>query len=290
MVMRLDKGLHEEDSDDDENDPILILQLISLQVKYNTDLPYVRKYLLFHRARYEPYINTPFWNTLSLPTRNFISEVYVGKKDIQFTPCERSTTDYPVTLISPSLDPHIDELFESSLSDNLSSRVVDHLSPLGNVVSYDNTSLIFVSDSDDDLMDSDDESSFLSFDEETFDYYEAEWVELISRPVCFPLTSIHIRFPSFGLDITEISSRLLFIPSPLPLLPPSFLDLRVAYGQRMFWKIFVHSSSLGAFLFVPPLLTADFKFYDRIFSLQPSIYDQITRFACLFEIFAGLLF
>ncbi|PKY60505.1 hypothetical protein RhiirA4_484293, partial [Rhizophagus irregularis] len=215
--------------------------------------------------------------------------VYVGKKDIQFTPCERSTTDYPVTLISPSLDPHIDELFESSLSDNLSSRVVDHLSPLGNVVSYDNTSLIFVSDSDDDLMDSDDESSFLSFDEETFDYYEAEWVELISRPVCFPLTSIHIRFPSFGLDITEISSRLLFIPSPLPLLPPSFLDLRVAYGQRMFWKIFVHSSSLGAFLFVPPLLTADFKFYDRIFSLQPSIYDQITRFACLFEIFAGLL-
>ena len=80
MVMRLDKGLHEEDSDNDENDPVLILQLISLDVEQNNDLPYVRKYLLFHRARYEPYINTPFWKTLSLPTQNFISEVYAKKK------------------------------------------------------------------------------------------------------------------------------------------------------------------------------------------------------------------
>jgi hypothetical protein len=69
--MRLDKDLHEDDSDNDENCLELILQLISLQVQYNDDLPYVRKYLLFHRARYEPYINTPFWNNLSIPGKYF---------------------------------------------------------------------------------------------------------------------------------------------------------------------------------------------------------------------------
>ncbi|CAB4400837.1 unnamed protein product [Rhizophagus irregularis] len=80
--MCLNKSLHEEDSDDHEDDPCLILQLISLQVQYSHNLSYVRKYLLFHRARYEPFINTFFWNTLSSPTRKFISDVYTEKKDI----------------------------------------------------------------------------------------------------------------------------------------------------------------------------------------------------------------
>ncbi|CAB4431875.1 unnamed protein product [Rhizophagus irregularis] len=344
--MRLDKGLHEDDSDDDENDPELMLILVDCAFTHNNDLPYVRKYLLFHRARFEPFINTPFWfKTLSLPARNFISEVYTENVDIQFTPCERSTSDYPVTPISPSLDSPIDDLFERSFPDDLSSRVVDHFSSLENAgistltsirkqwyekdfddeflseddknmdefmgqmyaacglppisscssrslspvpVSYDNTSLIFLSDSDDDLMDSDDDSSFLPFDEETYTYHVTEWLELFFRSVCFSFIPIYMRSPSSGLDLTEISSRPL--PS-FPVLPlsPSFLDLRVANGRRMFWKLFQPSPGLLEFLFVPPLLTADFKFYDKIFSFQPSIYDQITRFACLFEIFAGIL-
>ncbi|CAB4427261.1 unnamed protein product [Rhizophagus irregularis] len=382
--MRLDKGLygHEEDSDDDENDPILILRFISLQVETNKDLPYVRAYLLFHRARYEPYINTPFWNTLSLPARNFISDVYVDKKDIQFTPCERSTTDYPVTPISPSLDSHVDELFESSLSadpnsfdtydhDDLGSpenddhsfpffdpgvdetfrsemkKFVDnnlppppdddyydsdgnfdvdkysqyeesleayydecdvvqeaayaYVSSLLNISSVtensvstcspiivDNTTLMYLSDSDDELMDSDDESTFLPFDDETLKYHETEWLELFFRSVCFSFIPVYTRFPSFGLDITEISSRPLSVSPVLPP-PPFFLDQRVANGRRMYWKLFKPSPGLRKFLVIPPLLTSDFKFYDRIFSFQPSIYDQITRFACLFEIYAGII-
>ncbi|CAB4414859.1 unnamed protein product [Rhizophagus irregularis] len=323
--MRLDKSLHEDDSDDDENDPDLILILISSYVEYNNDLPYVRKYLLFHQARYEPYINTPFWNTLPLPTQKFISEVYAKKKDIH-----------------PSLDPHIDELFESSHPDDLSSRVVDHFSSLENtgisapmkirkkwyeldedeeflseddkemdefmgqmyaacglppissyssrspspvLVFYDNTSLVFLSNSDDNLMDSDDESSFLPFDDETLDYHGTEWIELIFRSVCFSFIPIYIRSPSFSLELSIISSRR--FPAPLP--PPSSLDQRVTYGHRMYWKLFVCLSGPGEFLVAPSLTTADFKFYDRIYFLQPSVYDQITRFAGLFEIFAGLL-
>ncbi|CAB4418134.1 unnamed protein product [Rhizophagus irregularis] len=349
--MRLDEGLHEEDSDNDENDPVLILRLISLRVQYNNDLPYVRKYLLFHQARYEPYINTPFWNTLSLPTQNFISKVYSEKKDIQFTPYKRSTTNYPVIPISSSLDSLVDDLFESSLPADLSSHDVDHLdsshenagssdifssdivSPAINwdtyldpdvdeadsieedrlmdefmerlyaecslppVSSYfsrspspvpvflDNTSLVFLSDSDDELMDLDDDSLFLAFDEETLTYYETEWLELIFRPVCFSYIPFYIRPPSFDLDLSIISSRRL--PAPLP--PPSFLDQRVISGRQMFWKIFVRFVGLGKFLVVPSLSTADFKFYNKIFCSHPSIYDQITRFACLFEIFTGLL-
>ncbi|CAB4400836.1 unnamed protein product [Rhizophagus irregularis] len=42
------------------------------------------------------------------------------------------------------------------------------------LVSYDDISLIFLSDSDDELSDFDDESSFLSFDDKTLMYYETE--------------------------------------------------------------------------------------------------------------------
>jgi hypothetical protein len=136
----------------------------------------------------------------------------------------------------------------------------------------DNTSLVFLSDSDDEPMDSDDESSFLPFDDETLDYHAFEWTDLFFRSVCFSFIPVYIRLPSFGLDITEISSRPLSTSSVLPP-PSSFLDLRVAYGRRMFWKIFKPSLGLGIFLVIPPLLTAAFKFYDRIFSSQPSIYD-----------------
>jgi hypothetical protein len=98
-----------------------------LEVQFARDLPYIRKYLLFYRAHFAPFINTPFWNTLSLSTQNFISEVYTEKKDIQFTFCERSTADYPVTPISPSLDSPINDLFENSLSvDSDSFNFDDH--------------------------------------------------------------------------------------------------------------------------------------------------------------------
>ncbi|CAG8714666.1 hypothetical protein GLOIN_2v1814676 [Rhizophagus irregularis DAOM 181602=DAOM 197198] len=216
--MCLDKGLHEEDSDDDENNPCFILWLISLQ----------------------PFINTSFWNTLSLPTWNFISDVYTEKKDIQFTLYEKSTSDDPVTPISLSTDLFIDDSFESSVPADLSFHDVDYLdSFLGNMSSsdisfdniispainwnkyldpnvdeddlieddllideflstmytecslplvpstfsypsspvlvfYDNTSLIFLSNSDDELSDSNDESFFLPFDNETLTYYKTE--------------------------------------------------------------------------------------------------------------------
>jgi hypothetical protein len=137
-------------------------------------------------------------------------------------------------------------------------------------------------------VDSDDESSFLPFDDETLVYHEHEWMELISRSVCFSYIPLYLRLPSSGLDITEISSRPLSefsVPRP----PSPFLDFRVTPRRQMFWKLFKPSPGLGNFLVIPPLLTADFKFYDRIFSFQPSIYDQITRYACLFEIFAGII-
>ncbi|CAB4397655.1 unnamed protein product [Rhizophagus irregularis] len=133
--MRLDKGLHEEDSDDDDDDPCLILQLISLQIQYSQDLPYVRKYLLFHRTHYELFINIPFWNTLSLPTRKFISDVYAEKKNIQFTPYERSTSNYPVTPISLSTDLFVDDSFESLVPADLNSHDID--SSLKNMGSSD---------------------------------------------------------------------------------------------------------------------------------------------------------
>ncbi|CAB4426067.1 unnamed protein product [Rhizophagus irregularis] len=271
--------------------------------------------------------------------------------DIQFTPCERSTTDYPVTPISPSVDSPIDDLFESSLPADLSScenddhflsspgtppppaedyydsdrnfdmnmylvyqksmeAYLDYIEAIEedayNAASFvsssnspsftefsvpsrfsgvvNNTTLVFLSDSDDESVDSDDESSFLIFDEETFTYYETEWINF-SRSVYFSSIPLYTRSPSFGLDLVIISSRPLF--SSLP--PPSLLDQRVICGRRMFWKLCVRFTNLGELLLVPPLSTADFKSYDRIYRPQPSIYDQITRFACLFEIFAGLL-
>ncbi|EXX51288.1 hypothetical protein GLOIN_2v1762631 [Rhizophagus irregularis DAOM 181602=DAOM 197198] len=136
--MCLNKGLHEEDSDNDEDDPCLILQLISLQVQYSHNLPYIRKYLLFHRARYEPFINTPFWNTLSSFTQKFISDVYAKKKDIQFTSYERSTSDYPITPISSSTDLFVDNSFKSLVPADLNSHNVDYLdSSLENMGSSD---------------------------------------------------------------------------------------------------------------------------------------------------------
>ncbi|CAG8585690.1 4547_t:CDS:2, partial [Rhizophagus irregularis] len=324
--MHLDKGLHEEDSDDDKDDPCLIFWLISLQVQYNNDLPYVRKYLLFHRA------------------------LYTEKMDIQFTLYERSTSDYPVTPISPSTALFVDHSFESPLPANLSSHDVNHLdSSLENtgssdnffgdiitptinwnnyldpnvnedelieddlkmdefldsvyaafglpsvlstissssfsvLVSYDDTSLIFLSDSDDEFSDSDDESSFLPFDDETLLYYETEWIELFFRSVCFSFIPLYLRPPFINLDLTEISSKQL--PASLP--PLSFLDLRVTHGRWLFWKLFVRFSGFGAVLVPPSFSSADFKFYDRLYRLHPSIYDQIARFTCLFEIYAGL--
>ncbi|CAG8769296.1 uncharacterized protein OCT59_021842 [Rhizophagus irregularis] len=294
--MRFNKGLHEEDFDDDKDDPCLNLQLISLQVQYNNDLPYVRKYLLFHRVRYEPFINTPFWNTLPLPTQNFIYKAYTEKKDIQFTPYERLTSDYPVTPISPSTDLFIDDSFENPLPTDLSSHDVDHLDNsfenmgfsdnfLGNIISpainwnnyldpnvdedklieddlkidefmdkmyaacdlspvsstvshpsspvlatYDNMSLIFLSDLDNEFSDSDDESSFLPFDNETLTYYKTEWIELFCRSVCFSFIPFYIRPPSFALNLTEISSK----QFPAPLSPLFFLDLRVTHVHRSF--------------------------------------------------------
>ncbi|GBC18659.2 hypothetical protein GLOIN_2v1762475 [Rhizophagus irregularis DAOM 181602=DAOM 197198] len=199
-------GLHEEDFNDDEDDPCLILQLISLQVQYNNDLSY---YIL-------------------------------KKKDIQLTPYERSTSDYPVTPISLSTNLFVDDLFENPVPANLSSHDVDHLdSSLENLgfsditfddiisltinwnnyldpnadeddlieddlrmdefmgtmyaafglllvssatsrssspvlVTYDAMSLMFLSDSDDEFSNSDDDFSFLPFDKETFLYYETE--------------------------------------------------------------------------------------------------------------------
>ncbi|CAG8711779.1 hypothetical protein GLOIN_2v1814676 [Rhizophagus irregularis DAOM 181602=DAOM 197198] len=242
--MCLNKGLHEEDSDNDEDDPCLILQLISLQVQYSHNLPYIRKYLLFHRARYEPFINTPFWNTLSSFTQKFISDVYAKKKDIQFTSYERSTSDYPITPISSSTDLFVDNSFKSLVPADLNSHNVDYLdSSLENMgssdiffdelieddlridefmgimyaafglplvpstlfrpsspilASYDDTSLIFLSDSNDELSDFDDESSFLSFDDETLMYYETEWIELFFYSVCFSFIPLYIL--CFGFD------------------------------------------------------------------------------------------
>ncbi|PKK58063.1 hypothetical protein RhiirC2_796923 [Rhizophagus irregularis] len=185
-----------------------------------------------------------------LPTWNFISEVFTEKKDIQFIPYERLTSDYPVTPISPSTDLFVDNSFESPVPADLSSYDVDHLNsshdntgysvisfdetislsinwnkyldpnvdkdelieddlrmdeylgtlyaacglpPVSSTLSclfspilasYDNTSLIFLSDSDDEFSDSDDESSFLLFDDETLAFHETEWIELFFCSVC----------------------------------------------------------------------------------------------------------
>ncbi|CAB4397050.1 unnamed protein product [Rhizophagus irregularis] len=287
--MRLDKGLHEEDSDDNEDDPCLILQLISLQ-------------------------------------------------DIQFTPYERSTSDYPVTPISPSIALFVDDSLESPLPADLSSHdhsphFSDIISSINNwnkyldpnvdedelieddlrmnefmgkmyaafglppvlstisrpsspiLVTYDNMSLIFLSDSDDEPLDSDDESSFLPFDDETLLYHETEWIELFFCSICFSFIPLYNQPLFINLDLTEISSKQL--PAPLP--PSSFLDLRIIHRRQLFWKLFVRFSGFGAVLVSPSFLSVDFKFYDRLYRLHPSIYDQITHFAYLFEIYAGLL-
>ncbi|CAB4384505.1 unnamed protein product [Rhizophagus irregularis] len=97
-------------------------------------------------------------------------------------------------IISPAinwnnyLDPNVDEdeLIEDDLKIDefigkmyaacglplVSSTVSRHSSPI--LTTYDNTSLIFLSDSDNEFSDSDDESSFLPFDDETLTYYETE--------------------------------------------------------------------------------------------------------------------
>ncbi|EXX71850.1 uncharacterized protein OCT59_003239 [Rhizophagus irregularis] len=233
--------------------------------------------------------------------------------DIQFALCERSTIDYPVSQISLSVDSPIDELFESSLPADLSFPDYDDLSYSSSDLSSDNgtrltldmfsrnqvlpspddyyydidgftgfpisscplnvmynTTLTFLSNSDDELVDLDDESLFLSFDEETFTYHETEWIELFFCTVYFSFIPVYICT----------------IVYPFLSASASFLDLRVVHGRQMFWKIFAHFSGLEVFLVIPLLLTANFKFYNRVFCLQPFIYDQITRFACLFEIFA----
>ncbi|CAB5295577.1 unnamed protein product [Rhizophagus irregularis] len=66
------------------------------------------------------------------------------------------------------------------------------------LASYDDTSLIFLSDSNDELSDFDDESSFLSFDDETLMYYETEWIELFFYSVCFSFIPLYIL--CFGFD------------------------------------------------------------------------------------------
>ncbi|CAB4397656.1 unnamed protein product [Rhizophagus irregularis] len=66
------------------------------------------------------------------------------------------------------------------------------------LATYNNTSLIFLSDLDDKFSDSDDESSFLSFDDETLMYYETEWIELFFCSVCFSF--ILPSFLYFGFD------------------------------------------------------------------------------------------
>ncbi|CAB4426050.1 unnamed protein product [Rhizophagus irregularis] len=87
----------------------------------------------------------------------------------------------------------------------------------------DNTTLVFLSDSDDELVDSDDESLFLPFDENTFNYHKTEWFELFFRSVCFSFIPVYIRSPSSGLKLSVISSRR--FPISLPLF--SLLDQQV---------------------------------------------------------------
>jgi hypothetical protein len=60
-------------------------------------------------------------------------------------------------------------------------------------MSVDNTTLVFSSDSDDEVSDSDDDSDFLLFDTETFLYHETEWLELFFRTVCFSFIPVYIR-------------------------------------------------------------------------------------------------
>jgi hypothetical protein len=143
--------------------------------------------------------------------------------------------------------------------------------------SFDKLTLAFTPDSDDELSDSDDDSAFLPFDEDTLLFYES----------CLYDNYTSLPFIKIQQDLSPFSDCDMVIFKPLS--PESknisglFFDQRVSPSFQFLWKLSTYAPGFSLPERTLVLSTVVFKFFKHLSYHLPSIFDHMVHFVYLFE-------